>query len=163
MTLLKTAQQVKQYMRNPGKLVELIWAEFSNLDTRVSVLDGAGETELSMLENSDNAADIIVANASKVADWVPLSGDATIASTGALTIGAAKVDASKLAVFQSTEQTGDGNPQNVAHGLGASPTIVFVELTSVGTDGATVSYTKGSTNVVVTATSGAKYVVHAIK
>lgn len=163
MTLLKTARQVKQYMRNPGKLVELIWAEFTNLDTRVSALDGAGETELSMLENSDNAADIIVANASKVADWVPLSGDATIASTGALTIGTAKVDASKLAVFQSTEQTGDGNPQNVAHGLGASPTIVFVELTSVGTDGATVSYTKGSTNVVVTATSGAKYVVHAIK
>jgi hypothetical protein len=163
MTLLKTARQVKQYMRNPGKLVELIWAEFTNLDTRVSALDGSGETELSMLEASDNAADIIVANASKVADWVPLSGDATIASTGALTIGAAKVDASKLAVFQSTEQTGDGNPQNVAHGLGASPTIVFVELTSVGTDGATVSYTKGSTNVVVTATSGAKYVVHAIK
>lgn len=158
-----TLRNALTFIRSPKKLTEIIWEQFTDFDTRISALDGAGETELSMLENSDNAADIIVANASKVADWVPLSGDATIASTGALTIGTAKVDASKLAVFQSTEQTGDGNPQNVAHGLGASPTIVFVELTSVGTDGATVSYTKGSTNVVVTATSGAKYVVHAIK
>lgn len=163
MTLLKTARQIKQYMRNPSKLVELIWAELANLDTRVSALDGAGEVELTMLEASDNTADIIVANGSKAADWVAMSGDATIGTTGAVTIGAAKVDASKLAVFQSTEQTGDGSAQNVAHGLGASPTLVWVELTTVGKDGAAVSYTKGTTNVVVTCTSGAKYVVHAIK
>lgn len=72
------------------------------------------------------------------------------------------VTGAKIAIFQSDEQTGTGEAQNVAHGLGVSPSIVFIELTTVGADGAAVSYTKGTTNVVVTATSGAKYVVHAI-
>ncbi len=69
-----------------------------DLSDRIAALDGAGETELTMLEHSDNAADIIVAGATKVADWKAMSGDATIATTGALTIGAKKVTAAKTAI-----------------------------------------------------------------
>lgn len=69
-----------------------------DLNDRVAALDGPGEVELTQLENSDNAADIIVAGATKVADWKAMSGDATIATTGAVTIGAKKVTAAKTAI-----------------------------------------------------------------
>jgi hypothetical protein len=70
-------------------------------------------------------------------------------------------------VFLSTEQTGNGSPQNVAHGLGAVPAIVFAipsNLTA-GLGGAyVVTYgTHTSTNAVVTVTSGEKYRVVAFK
>jgi hypothetical protein len=88
-------------------------------------------------------------------------------STAELADGAAT--AAKLSIFESTEQTADGTAQNIAHGFkdaedaGVTPSIVFVELTSVPDGGASVTYTKGTANVIVTATTGAKYVVHAIK
>jgi len=79
------------------------------------------------------------------------------------------ITAEDMDIFESTEQTGDGEAQNVAHGFkdasgsGVAPSIVFIELTSVPDGGATVTYSKGTANVIVTATTGAKYVVHAIK
>lgn len=146
-----------------GRLIpKLIWEELTNLDTRISAMDGAGETELTQLENSDNAADIIVAGATKVADWKAMSGDATIAYTGVITIEEDAVDSTKIPLFVSTEQTGNGSAQNVAHGLGVEPATVMILLSSIGTDGATYTYTKGTTNVIVTATTGAKYFVVAI-
>lgn len=83
-------------------------------------------------------------------------------STAELADGA--VTAGKMSVFYSTEQTGNGSAQNVAHGLGETPTIAAV-IPSTNKDGAdcVFSSTKGSTNVVVTATTGAKYFVLAIK
>lgn len=68
-----------------------------DLSDRVAALDGAGETELTMLESSDNAADIIVAGATKVADWKAMSGDATIATTGAITIANNAINNAKMA------------------------------------------------------------------
>jgi len=91
------------------------------------------------------------------------TGDVTINSAGVTTIGAGKVTKAKAAVFVSTEQTGTGSAQNVAHGLGAVPAVVLVAPTELAA-GLAAGYdcaegTHTSTNVVVTVTSGAKFKV----
>jgi hypothetical protein len=66
-------------------------------------------------------------------------------------------------IFTSTEQTGTGGVQNIAHGLGCPPTAVLVSPTD--TSPATVgvfTVTEGAhdfTNVVVTVTNLKKYKV----
>lgn len=66
-------------------------------------------------------------------------------------------------VFVSTEQTGTGSAQNVAHGLASTPSKVFIAPTdtNVATVGAytVVEGTHDATNVVVTVTSGKKFKV----
>lgn len=71
------------------------------------------------------------------------------------------ITVAKMKTFKSTEQTGTGSAQNIAHGLGSTPSLVIVYPTdtSVATAGVYV-VTEGShtsTNVVVTVTSGKKY------
>lgn len=73
------------------------------------------------------------------------------------------VTVAKMSIFKSTEQTGTGSAQNIAHGLGVAPglVIVYPTDTSVATAGDYV-VTEGShtsTNVVVTVTNGKKYKV----
>lgn len=66
--------------------------------------------------------------------------------------------------FLSTEQTGNGSAQNVAHGLGATPALVFVVPSDITGGAFTVAYgTHTSTNAVVTVTTGEKYRVVAFK
>jgi len=72
------------------------------------------------------------------------------------------IDSTKLNYFVSDEQTGTGEAQSIPHGLevdevAVEPSKVIVAFTSIGTDGATSTYTKGTVNVNVTATTGAKY------
>lgn len=64
-------------------------------------------------------------------------------------------------LFVSTEQTGTGSEQTIAHGLGRTPTSVFVSITD-DNSGAGFTITEGShdgTNVAVTVTDSAKYKV----
>lgn len=67
--------------------------------------------------------------------------------------------------FLSSEQTGTGSAQNVAHGLGVTPKRVWITYTDLSPATAgTVNVTYGthtSTNVVVTVTSGKKFLVNA--
>jgi hypothetical protein len=73
------------------------------------------------------------------------------------------VTSEKIHHFVSEEQTGTGESQSIAHGLGVTPSIVVVGLTNVGTDGAVVTEgTHGTANVNVTVTLGAKFKVLAI-
>jgi hypothetical protein len=139
MTLLKTARQVMNFARNPSKLVSLIWDEFTALDGRIDDVEAGtvAEGSIDTAELADGAVET-----DKIAD------DA--------------VDSDKLAIFNSTEQTGDGTAQSIAHGLGVEPAIVRITFSSIPEGGATYTYTKGSTNVNVTATTGAKYFVVAI-
>lgn len=67
-------------------------------------------------------------------------------------------------VFLSTEQTGNGAPQNVAHGLGVVPSLVFVVPSDLtGGVFAVVYGSHTSTNAIITATTGEKYRVVAFK
>jgi hypothetical protein len=73
------------------------------------------------------------------------------------------VKVAKLSTFKSTEQTGTGSSQNIAHGLGVTPGLVIVEVTDTSPSTAGVyTMTEGThdaTNVVVTVTSGKKFKV----
>lgn len=72
----------------------------------------------------------------------------------------AKLPYARLASFTSTEQTGTGAPQNVAHGLGAVPSSVIVSVTNG--DGAAFDVAEGvhtTTNVVLTVTAGRTFKV----
>lgn len=77
-------------------------------------------------------------------------------ATGSVTVA-------KMMMFKSSDQTGSGSAQNIAHGLGVAPAVVIVYPTDtdVATTGSYV-VTEGShtsTNVVVTVTTGKKYKV----
>ena len=78
-------------------------------------------------------------------------------------IASGSVTVAKMSVFKSSEQTGTGSAQNVAHGLGVAPGLVMVYPTdtSPATAGeyAMVEGSHTSTNVVVTVTSGKKFKV----
>lgn len=70
---------------------------------------------------------------------------------------------SKAKLFVSTEQTGTGSAQNVAHGLAVTPAVVLIIATdtapaTVGVYTA-VEGTHTATNVVATVTSGKKFKV----
>ena len=117
---------------------------------------------------------LLIGSAGNVATDVALSGDATLVAAGTLTIGAgaitttklgaAAVTAAKLAFFKSTEQTGTGSSQDIAHGLVTTPGLVIVQVTdALAGDSTFVEGSHDATNVKVTATSGAKYKVIAIK
>lgn len=68
----------------------------------------------------------------------------------------------KAKVFFSTEQTGNGNPQNVAHGLGAIPAAVLIVPSDCPDSAwALAQGAHDATNVVVTATNLLKYYVFA--
>ena len=78
-------------------------------------------------------------------------------------ISDANVTFAKAKAFVSAVQTGSGAAQNIAHGLGVTPTAVLIVPTdsapaTVG-DYPAVEGTHTSTNVVVTVTSGKKYKV----
>lgn len=87
----------------------------------------------------------------------------SIASAGSVTtsmLAAGAVTKAKTAMFISTEITGTGAPQNVAHGLGVVPAAVFVAPTDLtpATVGqySVVEGTHTTTNVVLTITLNKK-------
>jgi hypothetical protein len=122
------------------------------LDTAPTAGDGVG------CARAINATHIRVTRAA------PLGGT-TDASVGTADLAPAAVTFDKAAVFVSTEQTGTGSAQNVAHGLAAVPAGVLIVPTdtapaTVGVYTA-VEGTHTTTNVVVTVTSGKKFKVFA--
>lgn len=88
----------------------------------------------------------------------------TIALTSSNISGSAGSVAS-TGYFLSAQQTGTGAPQNIAHGLGVTPNLVFVIPDDIGGGGVfSVTYgTATSTNAVVTFSNGQKYRVVAFK
>lgn len=73
-------------------------------------------------------------------------------------------DGGNLVFFKSAEITGDGTEQSTAHGLGKTPTFVFVTITE--NDGTAIDIAQGThdaTNVKITVTDAAiKYIVYAL-
>lgn len=68
------------------------------------------------------------------------------------------------AMSLSAEITGNGSSQDTAHGLGATPTLVFAIPSNLSGGAAVVTYgTHDATNAKVTMTTGEKYRVVAFK
>jgi len=129
-----------------------IGATAGRLDTAATVGDGVG------VATCISTTHIQVTRANPVAGITDLS----IATADLADLA---VTAAKALVFVSTEQTGNGSAQNVAHGLGATPSKVLIVPTDTApaTTGAYTATegTHTSTNVVVTVTTGKKYKVFA--
>jgi hypothetical protein len=86
--------------------------------------------------------------------------DATVVNAD---IKVSSVQGSKLDFFLSAEQTGNGAPQPIAHGLGRTPSIVLVVPTDITGNPAT--FTEGAhdaTNCIITATATLRYKVFAL-
>lgn len=107
---------------------------------------------------------VLVGNGDDEAEAQELSGDVTMDADGVVTIEDAAVTAAKLAFFKSTEQTGNGDSQNIAHGLVTTPGLVIIQVTdALAAESTFVEGVHDATNVKVTATTGAKYKVIAVK
>ncbi len=67
--------------------------------------------------------------------------------------------------FSSTEQTGTGGAQNIAHGLGSTPSLVWFAVSEdpAGTGFDVAPGAHDATNCVFTVTTGVKYYVYALK
>ena len=65
--------------------------------------------------------------------------------------------------FTSTEQTGTASPQNVAHGLGSTPSMVWFSVSEASGAFDVAPGAHDATNCVFTVTSGVKFYVHALK
>jgi hypothetical protein len=139
MALLGTLGGLLAFGKNPRKAFRKVWRELEELDSRVVDAEAGvvAEGSIDTLELADGAVE-----------------------TDKLGDGA--VDSSKMNYFLSDEQTGDGTAQSIAHGLEVEPALVLIIPSLVGTDGATITFTKGTANVNVTATTGAKYRVFAM-
>lgn len=104
---------------------------------------------------NDNASTRLLSNASVVL----VSG----AGVWSVKSGAKAVGIASGSKFVSTEQTGTGSSQNVAHGLGTTPSVVWWSLS--GPSGGADTVTPGShdaTNLKFTVTSGVKFYAFAI-
>jgi len=68
-------------------------------------------------------------------------------------------------VFTSTEQTGTGSSQNVAHGLGSTPSLVWFAVSEdpAGTGFDVAPGAHDATNCVFTVTTGVKFFAYALK
>ena len=85
-----------------------------------------------------------------------INGNAATATAASSIAGAA--------VFLSAELTGDGNPQNTAHGLSTVPAVVIAIPSNLTGGAFVVAYgTHTTTNAVCTVTAGEKYRVLCIK
>ena len=67
------------------------------------------------------------------------------------------------AMFTSTEQTGTGSSQNVAHGFGAAPSMWWAVPTDTTAGWVVSAASQDATNISITVTTGAKFRVYALK
>jgi len=138
----------------------------------VSVSLAAGDVTTAELATGAVTTAKVAAAAITTAKVAPAAITTAELATGAVTtaeLATGAVTKAKALVFCSTEQTGDGLVQSIAHGLAATPSLVLVSATA-GHDGASApgdklpTLTEGthtSTNVLVTCDAGAKYKVMA--
>jgi hypothetical protein len=121
-----------------------------------------------VVEEGESAVEDGAVTTAKIADLAVTTGK--IAALGVTTakIAAGAVTKAKTGMFVSTEQTGTGAAQDVAHGLGGVPSAVFITITEL--PDAIVAANAGydiaegahdATNVKVTITNTVKFKVMA--
>ncbi|HEY4360095.1 MAG TPA: hypothetical protein VGN17_03970 [Bryobacteraceae bacterium] len=91
---------------------------------------------------------VLIANTGAATAYQTLSGDVTVNQTGVTAVGSGKITKAKIKMFTANSVAGTGSAQNVAHGLGTTPTYVIIS----SPDGGTLTYgTHDGTNVKFTA------------
>lgn len=134
------------------KLVIWISGAEADIATSPTVTSGSGAPSASepngslYLRTGGAAATTLYARVSGA--WVAVSASVTPSAS----------------VFLSTEQTGNGSEQSVAHGLATVPALVFAVPSDLTGGAFVVAYgTHTTTNALVTVTSGEKYRIVAFK
>lgn len=95
-------------------------------------------------------------------DFAVLKRGATHWTLIAYKTQAADLGSARLKYFKSTEQTGTGSSQDIAHGLGATPALTWYSVTDAGSTYVLTEGTHDGTNLKVTVTSGKKFKAYAI-
>lgn len=118
---------------------------------------------------------VLTANTLTASSGSSIATDTIAETTGAagVTVDGCLVKDGRVAalatagMFASSEQTGDGSEQSIAHGFGAAPSLVWVTLSELPADlaaGADVALgSHDATNILVTVTNGIKYRAYALK
>jgi hypothetical protein len=152
------------YFRTDGTAAAgtLLYAATNTSGTWAPVvnLSGFAPTAISLTDNTAAALDISEA-ANMYMRFTTTNGSEAVVTGKPLLLSGGLAPGS---VFTSTEQTGTGSPQTVAHGLGSTPSKYWPALSSVGAGGAALtSISVDGTNITFTLTAGAKVYWHAIK
>jgi predicted RecA/RadA family phage recombinase len=143
-----------------AKTAPQVWAEGDSIwwdDTAKEATNAAADMRIGV-------AVAAALSAAVLAD-VRLDGIGAVPAIVTADLADGSVTFAKAAVFVSTEQTGTGAPQNIAHGLGAIPAAVLVTPTDLA-PATTGDYTvtegaHDATDVIVTVTTSKKYKVMA--
>lgn len=93
----------------------------------------ANKAVVNTIEQVSTAAQILISTASETLDGVTVSGDATLASNGALTIAAGAVNASKVAADVATQAELDAHASDTSSVHGITDTTVLATDTEVAT------------------------------
>lgn len=117
---------------------------FAEVLTRITNLGASGELTIDTIAESTSGSGVTV--------------------DGCLVKDGRAAALATAAMFHSTEQTGTGSEQDVAHGLGAAPSLVFAYFTELDGNAADIADgTHDATNAKFTVTSGQKFRVVALK
>lgn len=117
-------------------------------------------TVISLTDNAAAALDIKEGSTTYL-KFVTTDGSENVAVGKPLLLNGGLAPGSK---FTSTEQTGNGSSQNIAHGLGTTPSLVWWAPSSLSGNAATfVPGAHDATNIKMTVTNGEKYYVFAVK
>ncbi len=103
------------------------------------------------------------ANGNIVPKGLSIVGGITDSTVVNADIANSTIQAGKISFFKSTEQTGTGSEQNIAHGLGRTPALVIVFPTEG--DGNAFDIAEGthdSTNIKITTGAAVKFKVIAL-
>ena len=148
----------------PGEFVALVydataWAVLWKVTA--SSVPTISPTAISLTDNSATALDISEGSNVYLRCVTTNSGEQVV--TGKPIHHAGGIAAASR--FTSTEQTGTGSAQNVAHGLSSTPSVVWWSVSEdpAGTGFTVVPGAHDATNCVFTVTTGVKFYVHALK
>lgn len=153
------------YFRTDGTAAAgtLLYAATNTSGTWAPVVNlGAfAPTAISLTDNTAAALDISEA-ANVYMRFVTTNGSESVTIGKPVLFGGGLAPGSK---FTSTEQTGTGSAQNVAHGLGTTPSLVWWAVSDSGASGiyTLVPGAHDATNCKFTVTAGVKYYAFAIK
>ena len=122
----------------------------SGTQTETGTQTFSGTVNLTGTTKTDSIAEYTSAAGVTIDGCLIKDGRAAALATGAMSL--------------SAEITGNGSSQDTAHGLGATPTLVFAIPSNLSGGVAVISYgTHDATNAKVTMTTGEKYRVVAFK
>lgn len=125
------------------------------MNSAITTLNQALDSQI-VLEASNIPDDLVIAS-DIAAGAVGTSELATDAVTN-IKILNSTVQSEKISYFKSTEQTGNGSEQSIAHGLARTPGLVIITPSAVASATDTfVTGTADGTNVKATVSTGAKY------